>query len=135
MDVEYRDQPPAPDDFVRLFETTGWNADYGLTPDELATALAGTAFGVAAYAGGRVVGCGRVVSDGIFHALIVDVIVDPDWQGRGIGRTMMERLVGECRRRGVRDVQLFCAAGKRLFYERLGFVARPDESPGMELPR
>jgi hypothetical protein len=30
-------------------------------------------------------------------------------------------------------VQLFSARGKRDFYERLGFVARPDDGPGMEL--
>ena len=135
MGIEYRDAPPAPADFARLIETTGWNAEYGLRPDELAAALAASAFAVSAFEGGRAVGCGRVVSDGILHGLIVDVIVDPACQGRGIGRALMERLVAECRRRGIRDVQLFSAAGRRGFYERLGFVARPEDAPGMELPR
>jgi GNAT superfamily N-acetyltransferase len=135
VDIEYRDQAPSPEDFVRLFETTGWNLDYRLTADELAAALGGSTFAVSAYQAGRAVGCGRVVSDGTCHALIVDVIVDPAVRGRGIGRAMLERLTAECRRRGIRDVQLFCAAGQRGFYERLGFVVRPDEAPGMELPR
>jgi len=34
----------------------------------------------------------------------------------------------------VLQVQLFSARGKREFYERLGFAARPDDGPGMELP-
>lgn len=135
MEIKYRDTPPSPDDFVRLIESTGWNAEYRLSASELATALAGSAFAASAYDGGRAVGCGRVVSDGVLHGLIVDVIVDPAHQGRGIGHTLMERLVAECRRRGIRDVQLFCATGKRGFYERLGFVARSDDAPGMELRR
>jgi len=135
VDIEYRDEPPSPEDFARLFESTGWNADYGLTADELAAALAASSFAVSASAGGRTVGCGRVVSDGVLHALIVDVIVDPAFQRRGIGRALMRRLVAECRGRGIRDVQLFSATGKRGFYERLGFVARAEESPGMELRR
>lgn len=135
MGIDYRPGPPAPAEFERLFETTGWNAEYGLGPADLASALHGSAFAVAAYDGERAVGCGRVVSDGIVHALIVDVIVDPAYQGRGIGRELMTRLVDECRRRRIRDVQLFCATGKRGFYERVGFVARPEEAPGMELRR
>ncbi len=135
MGIDYRDTPPSHDDFVRLIETTGWNAKYGLDPDELAEALAASAFAVTAYDGGRAVGCGRVVSDGVLHGLIVDVIVDPTHQGRGIGSALMERLVAECRRRGIRDVQLFSARGKRGFYERFGFVARPEDAPGMELRR
>ena len=41
--------------------------------------------------------------------------------------------MAECRRHGIVDVQLFCADGARPFYERLGFVTRPDDAPGMEL--
>jgi GNAT superfamily N-acetyltransferase len=79
------------------------------------------------------VGTGIVLSDGVLHALIVDVIVVPEMRGRGIGTEMMKRLVAQCQAAGVLQVQLFSARGKRGFYEHLGFVARPDDGPGMEL--
>ena len=74
-----------------------------------------------------------MLSDGVLHALIVDVIVRPDVRGQVIGTEIMKRLVARCQEAGVLQVQLFSARGKRDFYERLGFVARPDDGPGMEL--
>ena len=32
-----------------------------------------------------------------------------------------------------RDIQLFCAKGKAGFYERFGFLPRPQDAPGMEI--
>jgi N-acetylglutamate synthase-like GNAT family acetyltransferase len=64
----------------------------------------------------------------------VNVIVLPELRGRGIGTQIVERLVARCREADVLQVQLFSARGKREFYERLGFAARPDDGPGMELP-
>jgi GNAT superfamily N-acetyltransferase len=95
--------------------------------------LAPTWYAVSAYEGERLVGTGRIIGDGVLHALLVDVIVDPDYRHRGIGSAIVERLVAECRRHRIVDVQLFCEFGVSPFYERLGFAARPDDAPGMEL--
>ena len=67
--------------------------------------------------------------------MIYDLIVRPDYQMRGIGGRILERLVDQCLRLGVRDIQLFCARGKRAFYEKRGFAARPDDAPGMQYQR
>ena len=85
-----------------------------------------------AYCEGRLAGTGRVISDGVLHALIVDVIVPPEYQGRGIGTSIMERLIERCRAARIHDVQLFCARGKAPFYRRLGFVNRPADAPAMD---
>jgi GNAT superfamily N-acetyltransferase len=129
--VEYREQRPSQEDFLRLFASTGWTTS--LTPDRLVGALDASWHCVCAFESDRLIGMGRTISDGALHALIVEVIVEPDWQGRGVGRGIMARLVRRCREAGIDQVQLFCAAGKRRFYERQGFAARPDEAPGMEL--
>ena len=90
---------------------------------------------VGAYQEGRLVGLGRVISDGVLHGLVVDVIVVPELQGQGIGRGIMQRLLARCREAGLRDVQLFCARGKADFYRQLGFRDRPGDAPGMDLAR
>ena len=104
-----------------------------MTADRLAASLPHAWYAVCARAGGQIVGAGLVLSDGVLHALIVDVIVLPEMRGRGIGTEIMSRLVARCREADVLQVQLFSARGKRGFYERLGFVARPDDGPGMQL--
>ncbi len=133
MSIAYRPTLPRPEAFRALFATTGWDAGRPLTPERAAAALAGTRHAVAAYDGDRLVGFGRVIGDGVLHALLADVIVDPAYQRAGIGSEIVGRLVEHCRQEAVMDVQLFCARGKRPFYERLGFLARDDEAPGMEL--
>jgi GNAT superfamily N-acetyltransferase len=88
---------------------------------------------VSAYHDDVLVGFGRIISDGVLHALIIDVIVLPEYQLNGIGRAIMNRLVDECRTSNIKDIQLFCAKGKTVFYEKLGFSRRPDDAPGMEV--
>jgi GNAT superfamily N-acetyltransferase len=129
-EIEYRAEVPEPVAFVRLFATTGWDPQGRLTVATAAEALAHTWYAVSAYDGTRLVGTGRIIGDGVLHALLVDVIVDPDCRHRGIGSGMVERLVAECRRHRIFYTQLFCARGNRRFYERLGFAARPEMRRG-----
>jgi len=123
---------PAAQDLWCVFETTGWNGEYRLSPDELRGAFESSWLVVGAYLDEELVGTGRVVSDGVVHAMIYDLIVVPGFQGSGIGGRILERLVQRCRSAGIRDIQLFCARGKRSFYENRGFAARPDDAPGMQ---
>jgi GNAT superfamily N-acetyltransferase len=130
--IEYLEAMPPKAQYWALFQSTAWNEEYRLSEDELWQAIQQSWFLVAAYDTGRLVGSGRIVSDGVLHALIVDVIVLPEYQRRGIGAAIMRRLVERCRHGRIRDVQLFCARGKAAFYERLGFGPRPADAPGMD---
>jgi ribosomal protein S18 acetylase RimI-like enzyme len=71
-----------------------------------------------AYDGARLVGAGRVLSDGEFYAAIYDVVVLPEYQGQGIGTRIMETLLENL---SPGPVILFAAPGREGFYERLGF--------------
>jgi GNAT superfamily N-acetyltransferase len=135
MEIDIRSEIPAEDQFWVLFQTTGWNEKYGLSPDELVRALRSSWHVLAAYDGNRLVGFGRLLSDGVLHAMVYELIVLPEYQGQGIGGRILEKLVEKCRASGVRDIQLFCAAGKRDFYQKHGFIARPDNAPGMQYVR
>jgi GNAT superfamily N-acetyltransferase len=131
--IEYRAEPPTAEEFKRLFRSSGWSEALQVADDRLAATLPHAWYAVCARRGGQVVGTGLVLSDGALHALIVNVIVMPEVRGYGIGTEIMKRLVARCQEAGLLQVQLFSARGKRGFYERLGFVARPEDGPGMEL--
>ena len=135
MNIDYRSEIPAMDQYWRLFQSTGWNETYQLSPEELIRALRSSWYVLGAYNGEHLVGFGRLVSDGIVYAMLYELIVLPDYQGQGIGGGILERLVKKCQETGVRDIQLFCAYGKREFYEKRGFVARPEDAPGMQYVR
>ncbi|NCA77409.1 MAG: N-acetyltransferase [Alphaproteobacteria bacterium] len=132
MPLQYTDALPDAAQYFRLFETTGWNEKYGLTKEELSDTLRSSFYCISAYDGNALVGTGRIMSDGVLHAMIYEMIVHPDYQGKGIGREIMHRLLQKCLDNNIRDIQLFCAKGKREFYEKMGFITRPDDGPGME---
>ena len=131
MTINFRAEMPSQEQFWNLFQTTGWNDTYHLSPQELFRAVSINWFAVSAFDGERLVGFGRVVSDGLLHAMIYEMIVLPVSQGRGIGAQILHILIQRCLEANIRDIQLFCAHGKRGFYEKFGFAARPDDAPGM----
>jgi len=133
MIIQYRHDLPDKEAFFRLFETTGWNEDYRVNQSELFQALQNSWYFISAYEENQLVGFGRIVSDGVLHAVLFDVIIHPDFQGCGIGRRITNDLVLKCVSHKIRDIQLFCARSKIGFYEQCGFVKRPDDSPGMEI--
>ncbi len=135
MEIIFEPTLPSKKEAFALFETTGWNREYQAMPDELARAFANSQYFVTAYDDRKLVGFGRVLTDGVLHAMIFEMIVHPDYQRRGIGVQILQRLVQWCNENQIRDIQLFCARGNQAFYEKYGFVARPDEAPGMQYRR
>lgn len=132
-DIQYCEQTPDRDAYFALFETTGWNAKYQATTDDLAAAIGNSWYHLSAYDGDVLVGFGRIVCDGVLHAVIFDLIVHPSHQRRGIGSEILTRLLTVCSESGIPDIQLFAARGKATFYEKHGFRPRPNNTPGMEL--
>ncbi len=132
MDFSFIQEVPTPENFWELFQSTGWNEEYGLTPAEVHQALQSSWYLIAVYHDSQLVGFGRLVSDGVLHAMVYELIVAPAYQNRGLGSQILERLIARCRVHRIRDIQLFCARGKRRFYEKRGFVARSEEAPGMQ---
>ncbi|MCP3939863.1 MAG: GNAT family N-acetyltransferase [Desulfobacteraceae bacterium] len=70
------------------------------------------------YHSDRLIGFGRAISDGVYQAAIYDCAVLPEFQGRGIGRTIMEKILSKvphC------NVILYASPGKEGFYQTHGF--------------
>jgi GNAT superfamily N-acetyltransferase len=85
----------------------------------------------AAAAEETLVGLARATSDHAFNATIWDVIVDPDYQGQGLGRALVEQVVRALLRREIGNVTLFADAKVVEFYRQMGFECDPEGIKGM----
>lgn len=103
-------------ELARLFELAplGKKRD----PEKLEIAFRNSLLKVFAFHDGKLVGAGRALSDGVWRAAIYDVAVLPEYQGKGIGSTIIRQLVESAH---VDVVMLYAAPGKEAFYERFGF--------------
>jgi GNAT superfamily N-acetyltransferase len=135
MEITYAERVPDCVAYLELFETTGWNEMYRASAGDLQRSLTRSWHAISAFEGKRLIGFGRLLSDGVLYAVVFDVIVTPDRQRQGIGAGIMQRLLRRCEDHGIRDVLLFSARGTPAFYRKLGFVERPGEAPGMILRR
>lgn len=94
---------------------------------------------IAAYDGNKAVGSARVVGDGGYMYLIADVMVLPSYQNQGIGKHMIEAINkwfeniasdGKCIM-----INLMATAGNEGFYEKAGFIPRPNDTMGAGMVR
>lgn len=70
---------------------------------------------------GTLVAFARVLTDYAYKALVFDVIVAPGHRGTGLGRRLMDEVLGLPELSGVEHVELYCRADVVPFYERWGF--------------
>ena len=92
----------------------------GRSFDQLRRLLAGSDAVVSLWRGKRLVAFGRATSDGFSRAVLWDIVVAGDLQGRGLGRRVVEELLHTPSVAGVERVYLMTtnSAG---FYRQLGF--------------
>ncbi|MCO5558770.1 hypothetical protein L7F22_012357 [Adiantum nelumboides] len=79
----------------------------------------------------ELIGMARATSDHVFNATIWDVIVDPLYQGQGLGKALIEQMVRALLRRDIGNITLFADAKVVDFYKNLGFEADPFGIKGM----
>ena len=82
--------------------------------------LLGSCSVVSAWEGSRLVGIGRATSDGVFRAVLWDVVVAEGHQGRGLGRRIVQALLASPPVAASERVYLMTTNSSG-FYERLGF--------------
>lgn len=108
-----------------------------LRKEQAEKALNNSLYTVMAVENGKTIGMGRIVGDGAVICYIQDFVVRPEYQGTGIGRKMMERLIAHVEELRMDQSEmmlcLMCAKGREQFYEKFGFIGRPTENlgPGM----
>src|SRR5690625_4567134 len=119
---------PLVDDFLRLRKVSG------LTPRPRAAAekaLPNSLYGVYVKTGEQIVGMGRVVGDGALNFEIVDVAVDPDHQGEGLGRGIIEKIMNYLENHATKGSMNSLIAGVHGFYAKFGLKYMGTESEVM----
>ena len=93
----------------------------GRSQRQLRQMLAGSQAVVSAWQGRALVGFGRATSDGVFRAVLWDVVVAAEHQGQGLGRRIVEALLQAPALQGVERTYLMTTKSSG-FYEQLGFT-------------
>jgi predicted N-acetyltransferase YhbS len=96
------------------------------SPQLLQALFQGSQVTVFAHDEERLVGAARALSDFVLWSAIFDVAVDPAYQGKRIGATLMQMISDAT---GTPNAMLKSVPGKEPFYAGLGFCAMPA---GME---
>nr|WGH12990.1 hypothetical protein Ycf52 [Echinothamnion sp.] len=79
----------------------------------------------------RLIGFARVTSDGSFNATIWDVAIHPEFQGKGLGKDLMNKVIKELRKHDISTITLFADPEVIKFYKHIGFMIDPDGVKGM----
>lgn len=122
MNIELVDNILQAEDFVRLRIQTG----FAEIPIEHARkALQNGLINVSAIYNGELVGMGRLVGDGTMYWYLQEIIVLPEFQGKGIGTMIVNHLVDYEKVSSTTGkfttIGGVSAKGKEPFYEKMGF--------------
>ena len=66
-----------------------------------------------------IIAFGRVIGDGRYYAMLADIIVDPDYQGQGLGKYLVTTLNNQLK--NYHFVNLSAAPGADKFYKSMGW--------------
>lgn len=72
-----------------------------------------------AYVDRKIIGFGRAISDSQYQSAIYDVVILPEFQNQGVGKSIMEALLEKLPKGA--PLLIFVAPGKQGFYRKLGF--------------
>lgn len=87
-------------------------------PEQLKRAFEASYAVVFVFDSERLIGMARALCDGEYQAAIYDVVLLPEYQGKGIGKCIVKRLRDQL---PVENVILYAVPGKEGFYEKCGF--------------
>jgi ribosomal protein S18 acetylase RimI-like enzyme len=118
------------DDLMEMYKHTYWASER--KKEDVLRMLSDTdyLFGVVDEVSGRLLAFGRVLSDGIFRAVIFDVVVHPEQRGKGLARMILDSITSHEELKLVESLLLYCRPEVIELYEKWGFQ---DMQPDMHL--
>ncbi len=131
MQITYIQRTPTADEFNMLTEVVGWGKR---TNEIVEEALSNTLCSICAYDGEKLIGYGRIIGDKTIFLYIQDVMIIPEYQGKKIGTGIMNTLLEKINeyKKVNPEIRTYLGAskGRESFYERFGFISRPNDDLG-----
>ncbi len=131
MKIKYINRNPEAKEYNRLTDSVGW----GIRDEKIIQqALENTLYSLCVYDGDRLIGYGRIIGDKTIFLYIQDIIVIPEYQGKKIGTGIITELLKKVEeyKKVNPNIRTYLGAskGKENFYEKFGFISRPNEELG-----
>ncbi|MFB9861988.1 N-acetyltransferase [Rufibacter immobilis] len=102
-----------------IFGKVGWSVR---EPEDIKASFEKSAYSIFIYNDDdEVVAFGRTVDDGRYYAMLADIVVDPDFQGEGVGSFIVETLREKLEADDYHFITLTAAPGKDDFYRAIGW--------------
>ncbi|TKI84094.1 GNAT family N-acetyltransferase [Bacillus mycoides] len=118
--LNYTIEPPKDfNELLTMYESLGWNS-LELSVNELEQMCKQSWYAIYVFDDQKLVGMGRIISDGVITGIICGVCVLPEYQSKGIGKEIVERLIRHCEQKRVIP-QLMCVEDLKYYYESIGF--------------
>lgn len=114
-----------PKELEALFLSVNWSS--GHYPDKLATAMSKSGTVYSAWNDSKLIGLVNALDDGIMTAYVHYLLVDPAYQGQGIGKELI-RLISD-RYQDYLRIVLISYGDEVGFYEECGFKPGKDGVP------
>lgn len=123
-------ETPLADDYRRLRTAAGLSAK---SAEAAARGLPNTLFAVVLRKDGRAVGMGRVIGDGGLFYQVVDIALEPEHHGRGLGKRIVAALVDHLKATAPAGayVSLIADGEAHRLYAQYGFEPTAPRSIGM----
>lgn len=130
-DFEVMYLPPSVEEYLQL------RREAGLSSKSLEAATVGlgnSLFSVTIFDGSTLIGMGRIIGDGGAFFQIVDIAVNPGYQGRGLGKQVMKELMAYLDEHTYEGsyVSLIADEPANKLYEKFGFTYTYPGSFGMQ---
>ena len=113
------------EDIIELYKANEWSS--AEKPNELYHALINSHSLITAWDGDKLIGLGNAISDGYLVVYYPHLLVHPNYQGKGIGKMIMNKM-----QERYKDfhMQMLTADGKAVdFYKKNGFVRAGKTEP------
>jgi len=113
------------EEVIALYKANKWSA--ADKPTELYNALLNSHSLITAWDENKLIGLGNAISDGHLVVYYPHLLVLPDYQGKGIGKMIFDKMQEKY---GDFHMQMLTADGKSIeFYQKAGFVRAGKTQP------